>query len=328
MTSESAIHGALTALRCILQLTRRDRVMIVCDEELLSLGSVFQRASIQITPTTVMMLLAQRHKRTEQLAIIEEMMEAYRPVVAVNILRVSAEDTPFRIRLLTLEHDVGCRVGHMPGPRYEWLVEGPLALSDEDYEDIMKRADSILQRVSGKREVRITTPDGTDFRFELDTSRPWKTDCIPGMDWFVNLPVGEVFTAPIEESGEGVLVVRGAIGDLGTPPSPLRLYVREGRVERVLCEDRGFAKRVWDVLNYDEGARLLGEFGIGLNPHASPFSDSMLEAEKAANTIHIAFGYNASFKGKNNSEMHRDFLVLNPRVELEGEPLPTALYRR
>ena len=68
----------------------------------------------------------------------------------------------------------------------------------------------------------------------------------------------------------------------------------------------------------DDEAKVIGELGIGINPGAR-ITGNMLEDEKALGTAHIAFGNNADFPGggKNNSQIHRDFLFYRPAIEVK-----------
>ena len=112
----------------------------------------------------------------------------------------------------------------------------------------------------------------------------------------------------------GMIVCDGSIGDLGQVKEPLILKVRDGKVFSVESQDAEMAKEVDRLIHVDDDASLVGEFGIGLNPK-SRLTGLMLEDEKAAGTVHIAFGQNTDMiGGQNNSRTHRDFLFMAPDI--------------
>jgi len=60
---------------------------------------------------------------------------------------------------------------------------------------------------------------------------------------------------------------------------------------------------------------VIAEFGVGTNPKAG-LKTNILESEKILGTIHVAFGDNATFGGRNRAAFHQDFLVFKPTVDL------------
>ena len=122
-----------------------------------------------------------------------------------------------------------------------------------------------------------------------------------------NFPDGEIFTSPVEDSVNGwVRFKYPAIYD-GQEVSDIELRFENGRVvEEKAAKNREF---LTSLLNLDEGARTLGEWGIGTNYGIQRFSKNMLFDEKIGGTIHLAVG--AGFGecgGKNESGLHWDML--------------------
>ncbi len=130
----------------------------------------------------------------------------------------------------------------------------------------------------------------------------------------MNLPTGEVYVAPVEDSLGGRLVCDLAIGGIGPLKTPVTLRVKGGKVDAATSEDTEVLKRVQDSLHTDSMAKVVGEFAFGINPKAR-FVEEFLEAEKMLGTVHIAFGDNTDFPGgKNNSANHMDFMMDKPTV--------------
>lgn len=124
-----------------------------------------------------------------------------------------------------------------------------------------------------------------------------------------NIPGGESFIAPVEETAEGDLAIGPPDG-----PESVRFLFRQGRlmVDDIVGDD-ALRARLQTVSLKTPCASLLCEFGIGCNERAR-YDGKMLEAEKTFGTIHIAIGHNASFGGQIQCPFHEDFLVHRPTV--------------
>ena len=116
----------------------------------------------------------------------------------------------------------------------------------------------------------------------------------------------------------GKIVCDGSIGDLGRVKEPLTMIVKNGKIISLESQDKDMANEVDHLIHVDDDASLVGEFGIGLNPKAR-LTGLMLEDEKAAGTVHIAFGQNTDMiGGQNDSMTHRDFLFLAPDIVIDS----------
>lgn len=206
---------------------------------------------------------------------------------------------------------------------YERFVYGAMFLFDDDpaerWRELGLRQQRWVDRLARAKEVRIEGP-GTDLRLNV-AGRPWANS-----DGKRNMPSGEVFTSPIEDSAEGVIRF--------TVPS----FVRGGLVEDVTLRfERGRVvearaargQELLDaMLSADAGARYLGELGIGTNPHITIPTMTTLFDEKILGTIHLALGSSYSHTGGTNaSSIHWD-LICDLRdegtVTLDREPLLAA----
>jgi len=135
-----------------------------------------------------------------------------------------------------------------------------------------------------------------------------------------NMPDGEFFTGPIEDATEGEVSFHlpAVIG--GREVSGVRLKFEAGKVVDASAE-RG-EEFLIAQLDTDEGARTLGEFGIGTNYGIDRGTREVLLDEKIGGTIHMAFGqaYPES-GGTNESAVHTDLvcdLRLGGKMEVDG----------
>jgi aminopeptidase len=236
-----------------------------------------------------------------------------RPSLYFNQMKGYAAETPFRIGLHCEQSKHGARVGHSPDIDMSMIEHAMTA----DFRAIRQTAARLEKRFRSTGTVRLTAPGGTDVTFSI-AGRAFVDDLAIRPGHMGNLPAGEVWCAPVERSMNGTIACDGSIGDLGLVREPLFLSVKAGKVVRVRSKDEAMSREVETLLSVDADASLAGEFGIGLNPKAR-VTGLMIEDEKACDTAHIAFGQNTDMPGgRNNSETHRDFLVMRPSIIDQG----------
>jgi aminopeptidase len=184
-----------------------------------------------------------------------------------------------------------------------------------DWEALAERMRSIAARFDAAGDVRVTG-DGTDLVFSLE-GREGRVDAIGA-----NMPGGEVFYSPVEDSARGAVAFSeypACYG--GRAVENVRLRFEDGRaVEASASTDEDFLLKTLDT---DDGARVLGEFGIGCNPGIQRHTQNTLFDEKIEGTIHLALGNGFPFIGGTNvSAVHWD-MVKDLRgtgtIELDGE---------
>ena len=136
-----------------------------------------------------------------------------------------------------------------------------------------------------------------------------------------NLPDGEIYCAPVEDSVEGWVRFSFPCKYLGVEVQGVELEFKAGKVVRATAEKN--ESYLTQTLQVDEGASRLGEFGIGLNEGIDRFTGSMLFDEKIAGTIHLALGAGYPKSGSvNKSSIHWDMLVdmrTDSEITLDGE---------
>ena len=165
------------------------------------------------------------------------------------------------------------------------------------------------------RQIRIEA-EGTDLRLRVE-GRTWINS-----DGRHNMPSGEVFTGPVEDSAEGEITFSEFPAVyLGHQVDRVRLRFEGGHVvDAGAASDEAF---LLSTLDADEGARRLGEFGIGCNPGITRHMKNTLFDEKMEGTVHFAIGSGFAFiGGKNERAIHWDMvkdLRSGGRIELDGE---------
>jgi aminopeptidase len=184
-----------------------------------------------------------------------------------------------------------------------------------DWDAEGEKMNRIKERFDAAEEVRILGHE-TDLRFSI-AGREGEVD-----DGRVNLPGGEVFYSPVEDSTEGVVTFSEypAVREPDVVEG-VRMRYEGGRVVEASATSNEEA--LISALDRDEGARVLGEFGIGCNPGIQKHMKNTLFDEKIYGTIHLAIGAGLPFVGgKNQSAMHWDMvkdLRQGGRIECDGE---------
>lgn len=163
----------------------------------------------------------------------------------------------------------------------------------------------LAARLERARKIHIEAP-GTDLRLDV-SGRTWINS-----DGRRNMPSGEVFTGPREDSAEGriAFTLASAPGvDVGT----VELELRGGEV---VAATAATGQAYLDgVLATDAGARRLGELGIGTNFGVDRATGSVLLDEKIGGTVHLALGRSyPETGGTNESALHWD-LVCDLRTD-------------
>lgn len=149
-------------------------------------------------------------------------------------------------------------------------------------------------------QIRIVGK-GTELSFSTE-GRTW--DVAAGHS---NMPDGEIATAPVESTIDGVIYFDfpGVLG--GRLVHDIRLRWEQGKlVEATSSTNQDFLR---SVLNTDAGASLIGEFAIGTNPEVNYFCKDILIDEKIGGTVHIALGRAyPKVGGTNQSAIHWDII--------------------
>jgi aminopeptidase len=201
---------------------------------------------------------------------------------------------------------------------YEDFYFGACLADDPDPLTAWKRASKECERlaewIEGHEEVRVTAP-GTDIKLGI-AGRKF-IPCVGDH----NMPDGEFFTGPVEDSVEGEVTFHLPAVIAGREVSGVRLRFEAGKVVDASAE-RG-EEFLIQLLDTDDGARRLGELGIGTNYAIDRGTLEVLLDEKIGGTVHMAIGRSyPESGGVNESAVHTDLvcdLRLGGKLEVDGE---------
>ena len=187
---------------------------------------------------------------------------------------------------------------------YEHFVYNACKLYDENPIDswlnVRKTQQIIVDFLNKKSSFRYHCGE-TDIIFSTK-NRTWINS-----DGQTNMPSGEVYTSPVEDSVNGMIYFSYPAIHNGSEIEGLRLWVKDGMIEKWEA-DKGL-----DSLNQVfqlPGARRFGEVAIGTNYDIQQFTKNMLFDEKIGGTVHMAIGQSYfQTGGKNNSPIHWDMIT-------------------
>lgn len=177
-----------------------------------------------------------------------------------------------------------------------------------DYAKMSKAMDSLVELMNRTDRVHIKGP-GTDLTFSIKDIPAIK--CAGEM----NIPDGEVYTAPVRESMNGVISYNTPSEEQGFTYENIRFEIKDGKIIKAAANDN---ERINQLLDTDEGARYFGEFAIGVNPYIlNPMKDTLFD-EKIAGSFHLTPGmaYEDAPNG-NDSAVHWDLVIIQ-RPEYGG----------
>ena len=251
----------------------------------------------------------------EGASLSPEKMAALREAFAEHSKRVVSLTYPW----------VGCQY---PTPAYAQDAGLTLRAFEEflygacllDWDELARSMEPIKERFDRASTVRLVG-EGTDLTFSLE-GRAGRID-----DGKVNMPGGEVFYSPVEDSAEGVVeFAEFPAVYFGHEVTGVRLRFEGGRVVEASAKTN--EPFLIETLDTDEGARRLGEFGIGCNPGITRHMRNTLYDEKIYGTIHLALGAGFPFiGGTNDSRVHWDIvkdLRHGGRIECDGDVVQDA----
>lgn len=182
------------------------------------------------------------------------------------------------------------------------------------WREIGTRQEALIARLSDKREIRLVGLD-TDLTFSI-AGRTWISD-----NGHKNMPGGEIFTGPVEDSANGTIRYTYPAVYGGKEVADVRLRFAAGRVVEASAGRND--DLLQSLLAMDEGARRLGEFAFGTNPGVTRFTRNVLFDEKIFGTVHLALGAGYPSTGSiNQSALHWDMvcdLRQGGEVYVDGE---------
>ncbi len=305
MTISTALHDAsIVAVRDCMGTQPGERVLIVTDEPLRTIGYALRGAAVALGNEVVLVEITPRRTNGEEpppeVASLMGQMDVVLCPTSKSLTHTDAR------RAASAR---GTRVATLPGVTEDIMVR----CMNADYHRIAARTQRLCDLLATTSRIRVTAPAGTDIVMPIAGRTPHASSGLfreKGQSG--NLPTGEAYLAPLEGQSEGVVVVDGSMAGIGMVRTPIRITVEGGYATTI--EGGEEAARLVALLEpHGLDGRNVAEFGIGTNDKATLIG-VILEDEKVMGTIHIAFGDNKSMGGTVRVASHLDGLVTSPTV--------------
>ena len=314
--TESMLTSARSVIRTCLQIRPFETVLIVTDPESSAIGRALYEAAAEVTDRTLMMMMPTSHKKgSEPPDYVAELMRKQDVVILAT--KSSLTHTKARINASKTGRT---RIISMPGINENMFSIGGMTA---DYNALQKEIAGLASIFRRKRDVRVTSPGGTDIRFSIGAK--WRTDdngiCNrPGQ--VMNLPSGRVFVFPKEDTMNGRIVIDGSWeGNL--IQEPIIMEVENGIVTNISESEisekiNSIFAEVSKPLNKSKAAlvKTVAEFGFGMNSRAKVVGN-LLEDQVVRGAAHFVLGDNSAYGGKNNIGLQMRGVILKPTIELQ-----------
>ena len=213
-----------------------------------------------------------------------------------------------------LHHDIRVRFTKWCILRYPNHSMAQLAnMSTEDFEDFYFKVCNLdYSKMSNAMDNLVKLMENTDKVriYGRDTDLAFSIKGLPAIkcDGKHNIPDGEVYTAPVKESVNGVITYNIPAEYQGVKFENIRLEFKDGKIIKATSSK---TDRINSILDTDEGARYIGEFALGVNPYVeNPMNDTLFD-EKIKGSLHFTPGscYDECDNG-NKSSIHWDLVLI------------------
>jgi leucyl aminopeptidase (aminopeptidase T) len=300
-------RGLLRASRVVIEnclgVRKGEKVVVVTDEPCRAVGISIWTALQKKNDALLIEMIPRSIHGEEPPSIVSDALSK----CDVFIMPTSHSLTHTQARIKANKR--GARGATMPGITVEMMLRTLRA----DYHRIERLTRKVSKMLSNAKRAYVETATGT--KLELNVSKRsccLDTGIVKRRGGFSNLPAGEAYIAPVEDRSTGAIIVDGSFAPIGAVTKPVTVKVRNG----VIAEMKG-NKRISKIFGqYGRKEKILCEFGIGTN-YKARITGNVLEDEKVLGTIHVAFGNNLAFGGKNNARIHLDAVVKSPSVWLD-----------
>lgn len=228
--------------------------------------------------------------------------QAYRELMKTVLERAAKKELSWTVTLFPT--NANAQDAEMSLMEYEDFVYSACMPDMDDpigyWRGVSAKQQKIIEWLKDKREVRVLAPE-TDLRLSIAGRTFINCDC------HENVPDGEIFTGPVEDSVEGQVYFSYPAIYGGREVTGVRLWFEKGRVVRASAEKN--EEFLLATLDTDEGSRYVGEFAIGTNTGITHFTREILFDEKIAGSFHMALGAGYPESGsRNESSVHWDMI--------------------
>ena len=282
--------GARNAVQVCLCIQPSERVTVITDEASLEIAAAIARELEAIGAEYHPFVLEDVANRplTDLPSVIGD--DLSKSQVSIFAVHAQRNELKSRMTMTGIVNRQKIRHAHMVNINKQIMLEGMRA----DFQKVDRLSTKVVERVRAAKQIRATTPNGTDLTADLNPNYRWiKTSGIISREKWGNLPGGEIFTTPGEVNG--TFVIDGVVGDYlcakfgDLKSTPLTVQIRKNRLVAAHSSNKELKDDFWAYTHTDENSDRVGEFAIGTNIELKDVIGEILQDEKFPG-IHIAFG--------------------------------------
>lgn len=295
--------AANTVVKNLLSIKKKEQTVIITDKPCREVAYALMNAAQKITDPVLVEIIPRHMHGEEPPTSVAGILKQ----CDVFIIPTSRSLTHTQARINACKR--GARGATMPGITVA-MMERTL---NADYRKIQKLTVRVAHLLSDARNAVIQTASGSLELNLAGRKGHADTGIIKRPGDFSNLPAGEAYIAPLEVKSCGAITIDGSFASIGLLEKSITINIDKGRMTRL----RGNRQLSALFAKYGRRENTLCELGIGTNLEAK-VTGNVLEDEKALGTVHVAFGNNLGFGGKNNGRIHLDGVVRRPDVWIDG----------
>jgi len=300
-------QAAEKAIAQALALKEGEQFLLVTDKQKMEIAEALAYWAKELGVETTTYLMAETLRPITEPTTLFQMLCVKASAMAY-MLDARIEEKPFR-GYMVKAGVASNRICMMPGLTRDMMER----LVNVDFHELDAFGRKLMEKLADSENILVENAEGTHVEFSVK-GREWKNDNgdISRKGMHGNLPAGEIFTAPVEESFSGRLVISLIDDKLGKG-------IMEFEKGRLTDYEGSGIEEIVGLIGEDDTGRIIGEFGIGTNPKAK-ICPNMLEAEKAFGTAHFAIGDSYGI-GINTSHHHYDALVDKVSIRTNSETI-------
>jgi leucyl aminopeptidase (aminopeptidase T) len=304
-------YALRSALKDCLRIRKNDTVLILADEPLSEIATLFYEETKILSHKSLLLLIPKiSNHGCEPPKCVSPLMSSS------NVIIMTTSHSLSHTTARRKATNCGARIASLPGVNAESLIRTLTG----NYKSIINKSRKLADILTIGRTGHLTTPRGTNLRFSLARMRGYAdTGMIHEPGQFSNLPAGEGSASPVQGSTQGVLIIDGSFPGIGKIKTPIRMTVKNGQVVRITGDKEAEIARKL-LQPFGHLGRNIAEVGIGTNNRAK-VTGCTLEDEKVLGTVHVALGNNVSFGGKVAIPCHFDGVLLNPTFVIDNKTI-------
>ena len=304
--------AAMNTMAGCMGVKKGESVLVICDEPERRIGQALWEAAKSLGAEAMLLEIIPRRGNGEEppLAVASFMKE-------VDVLLCPTSRSLTHTDARRAASEAGVRAATLPGITEDCMLRTLSA----DYNEIAELSQKVARVLSEGSRVRVSSPAGTEIEFSIEgRSAHADTGLVHHPGEMSNLPAGEAYLAPLEETANGVIIFEAAVAGVGKlGQEKIRIKVENGYAVEITGGRQ--AEKLEQLLEpLGREAYNVAELGIGTNDKAR-ITGKILEDEKILGTVHMALGDNKSMGGRIGVASHLDGLILKPTVWVDGNKI-------